>query len=107
MTDNHNREDPAAEGADIPKNVVTFEGKPLPTKSAEELERKRMITFRALELAAKQLEHDALEMEKAAIVGEHPIQRRHELMDQARALRMSQSWIVNGLLHPQVKENAG
>lgn len=59
-----------------------------------EMERRRKITFRAFEIAGKQLEADALRMEQQAIIGEaHTIQRRHELMDSARCLRVATGWL--------------
>jgi len=62
-------------------------------KSADELERNRKITLRAFEITKLQLEKDAERMESAAIMGEHPLQRRHELMDQARAMRLTTGWL--------------
>jgi len=63
------------------------------TKAVAELERARQITLRAFDITAKQLEKDALRFEEQAIVGEVPIQRRHELMDHARALRVACGWL--------------
>lgn len=64
------------------------------TVDGTEMERRRKVTFRAFEITAKQLESDALRMENAAIVGEgHTIQRRHELMDSARCLRIATGWL--------------
>lgn len=68
--------------------------------AATELERKRAILFRAFRLTADQLEHDAAEMEKHAILDELPIQRRHEIMRTAEALRVAQSWIMGALVPP-------
>jgi hypothetical protein len=64
------------------------------SKAGLELEARRKALFRAFELTGKQLDVDALAMEKAAIIGEHPIQRRHEIMDTARCLRITQSWLA-------------
>lgn len=63
------------------------------SKSAEELEKKRHIVVRALQIAVKQLEEDALKIEQAAILNEMPMKDRHERMDLARALRMTTGWL--------------
>lgn len=80
-----------------PENVVNLNppepGEKFTSKAGVELEHRRKVLFRAFEVTGKQLDRDALEMEKSAIVGEHNIQRRHELMDTARCLRVTQTWL--------------
>lgn len=58
-----------------------------------ELERKRKIVFRAFEISTEQMENDATEIEKAAILGEHPMKKRHEMMRTAEALRIAAAWL--------------
>lgn len=66
-----------------------------PPVDETEMERRRKIAFRAFDISSKQLEADALRMEQQAIVGEgHTIQRRHELMDTARCLRIATGWLA-------------
>lgn len=65
-----------------------------PTAQAE-LERKRHIAMRAFQITAQQIEADALKFEESAIVGNHDIMKRHQMMDQARAFRITASWLMN------------
>lgn len=82
-------------------NVVTMDGKPLGENAAvQELEQKRKILQRASEIVFQSLEQDALTLEKAAIVGEHTIQRRHELMDTARCIRITLTWMAGPQANP-------
>jgi hypothetical protein len=89
---NHAQPDEAAP----PENIVSL------TEGAQELTKKRAIVQRAFEISRTQLERDALKMEESAIVGEHTLERRHELMDLARALRMSGAWLQQ-LVQPEPK----
>lgn len=80
--------------------VITMDGKPLPTPSATELEQKRKIMQRAAEIIFQSFERDCLNLEKAAIVQENTIQRRHELMDTARCLRVAMTWMMGPQSQP-------
>jgi hypothetical protein len=62
------------------------------------LERKRAIMLRAFELTAAQIEHDAAEIEKTAIIGEHPIKKRYEMLHTSEALRVASGWIRGVLI---------
>jgi hypothetical protein len=66
-------------------------------KAVAELQQRRAVFVRSAQIIIKQLEHDALKMEESAIVDEHPIQRRHELMDLAKGIRQTTVWLT-GLL---------
>lgn len=59
-----------------------------------ELERKRHIAMRAFQITAQQIEADALKFEEGAILGNHDIMKRHQMMDQARAFRMTSAWLM-------------
>jgi hypothetical protein len=62
--------------------------------SAGELEQKRKIAQRVNEIIVQRLERDALHLEESAIVGDHTIAKRHQLMDLARCLRTTVTWIA-------------
>lgn len=63
------------------------------TEAAKQLEKQRVAQEKLAKIFVNLLEADALKLEEAAIVGNVDIQRRHGLMDQARALRMTITWI--------------
>lgn len=81
-----------------------------PTKSAEEaseMEKKRQVMFRAFELTAGQIEHDATELTLRAVM--HPeldtIKREH-MIHTAFMLRETSAWIRKVLLPEKVPANA-
>lgn len=63
------------------------------TKSAEELERRRAVTVRALQIAGKQLETDAQRFLEQMVVGEVPPKRRLELAEQSKCLFVAAAWL--------------
>ena len=69
--------------------------------AALEIDKKRQILQRAMEICYQSLEHDAMMLEKAAIVGEHPILKRHDLMEMANHLRKTLVWISGPQACPQ------
>lgn len=81
-------------------NVITMDGQPLPTPSTTELEQKRKVMQRAAEIIFGSFERDSLKLEKTAMLGEHTIQRRHELMDTARCLRVAMTWMMGPQANP-------
>lgn len=101
MTENNHAVAPSDGPADPGKNVVTMDGQPLAEAPAVlEMEQKRKVFQRAAEIILHSLERDALNLEKAAILGEHTIQRRHELMDTARCLRVCMTWMAGPQANP-------
>lgn len=55
---------------------------------------------RASEIVFQSLERDALNMEKSAIVGENTIEKRHSLMDTARCIRVTMTWMMGPQSNP-------
>jgi hypothetical protein len=87
---------PDETAAKMADNIIQLgEAKANPdSKAALEIEEKRKIFQRVNEIMLGSLERDAMVLEKQAIVGEHTIEERHRLMELARALRMTMTWIV-------------
>ncbi len=101
--------DTAARQAEpAPSNVLPLTGTIMrdgPAASTE-LERKRAIIFRAFELTATQLENDAEKIETNAIIGEHPIKRRYEMLHTSESLRVAASWLRGALLPQPTPDTA-
>lgn len=89
-----------------PENVVQFNDVPSLTdkimkdgsQASAEMEQKRKIAFRAFEITCRQLEQDAAKIEQSAIIDDHPMKKRHEMMRTAEALRVATGWITGALL---------
>lgn len=62
--------------------------------SAADLETKRKVAARVNELIVKRLTFDVQQLEQSAIVGDHPIEKRHSMMGLALALRQTITWIA-------------
>jgi hypothetical protein len=75
-------------------NIVSLTDAICDRSSAGELEQKRRIAQRVNEIIVQRLERDALHLEESAIVGDHTIAKRHQLMDLARCLRTTVTWIA-------------
>lgn len=76
-----------------------------------ELDRKRAIMFRAFELTAGQLEHDATELTtKAVMAPDPPMVQREHMVHTAYHLREAAAWIRTMLLpqpaQPETPANA-
>lgn len=88
-SDNHPGESPVASNVVALTDAIVKEGE----SSATELERKRHIVVRAHQITISQLQSDAQKMMESAIVSEHPLEKRLQIMDQARALFMTIGWL--------------
>jgi hypothetical protein len=75
-------------------NIVSLTDAICDQSGAGELEQKRRIAQRVNEIIVQRLERDALQLEESAIVGDHTIAKRHQLMDLARCLRTTVNWIA-------------
>lgn len=86
-----------------PENIVPITDKIMQDgpKAAADLEQKRRIAMKAFEITMKQLEADAGRMEQSAILGEHDMKTRHQMMNTAEALRVAGAWLQS--LMPQVE----
>lgn len=93
---------PDETAAKMDDNIIQLgEAKANPdSKAMQEIEGKRKIFQRVNEIMLSSLEQDALRLEKSAIVGEHPIDRRHALMDTARCIRVTMTWIAGPQENP-------
>jgi hypothetical protein len=84
----------AEKQAEEPGNVVSLTDAICEQSSAGELEQRRRIAERVNEIIVQRLERDALKLEESAIVGDHTIAKRHQLMDLSRCLRTTVTWIA-------------
>lgn len=97
MTETNHSDAPSVPSAAQPDNVIAMGDRIADagqmTEAAKQLEKQRAAQDKLAKITMGMLEADALKLEEAAIVGNHDIQKRHGLMDQARALRMTITWI--------------
>lgn len=82
--------DAAAPKVAMPPNVVSLGDDIV---NVGELEKRRLVNIRVTEIIMARLDRDALELEKEAIVGNITLEKRHQLMDLARCLRTTMTWI--------------
>lgn len=62
--------------------------------SATDLEARRKVVARVNEIIVKRLNFDVQQLEQSAIVGDHPMEKRHSMMGLALALRQTVTWIA-------------
>lgn len=77
---------------DMERNAAAAETEK--TISEGELERRRMVFKRAAEIICARLAQDATAMEDACEVSDD-LTKRHQLMDSARCLRVTVTWLQN------------
>jgi hypothetical protein len=100
MTDNHAGEPASPENVVALTEQIMAEG----PKALTELEGKRAIMFRAFELTAGQLEHDASELAmRSVMVPDLPMIQRQHMMHTSYYLQEAAAWIKTMLL-PQPAE---
>lgn len=92
MNINHSLED----AAPVPDNIhhladeICANGK----LSEQDRETQRKVIERVNEIMVKRLKFDVQQLEQSAIVGDHPIEKRHSMMGLALALRQTITWIA-------------
>ncbi len=85
----------------MPENVVALGDSIVKEGRINEVEKKRFIMFRAMELTANQLEHDANELCGKAVLTPPellPMQKREQMVNTAYNLREAVAWIRTMLL---------
>jgi hypothetical protein len=88
-----------------PDNIVKLTDTIMDSAASKDLEQRRKIQLRALEIASKVLENDAARLEMMAKADEMTLQKFHQAVEQARSLRTAVGWIQTMYFAPMPEEN--